>query len=260
MNFLKLSIVHVSAIEIPLIIATVIIFQKTIIHKCLPGFRYIELSIAKEIIGVGLQFFGAQIFFLIIMSTNEIIISRLYASSFVVQYNIYYKLFTLAGSIFTLALTPLWSKVTRDLVLKRYDKIKSTLKILYLFSMIATIADFLLIFFLQKVLDIWLGNSSFEVNYLTALIFAFFGGIYIFNTALTTVANGLGKMQSQIIIYGIGAVLKLPIIFLVKKSLDSWEVVTFYNAIVLFVFCAVEIGILDKMINNWIHSDDLDNE
>ena len=67
-------------------------------------------------------------------------------------------------------------------------------------------------------------------------------------------------MQSQIIIYGIGAVLKLPIIFLVKKSLDSWEVVTFYNAIVLFVFCAVEIGILDKMINNWIHSDDLDNE
>lgn len=250
-NFLRLSIIHVIAIEIPLIIATIIVFKGSIIQKCLPGLKYIELSVAKEMMGFGLQFFGAQIFFMMIMSTNELIISRLYNSAYVVQYNVYYKLFTLAGSIFTLALTPLWSKITRDLTLKKYKTIKNTLSVLYLFSGLAMLANFILVIALQRVLDIWLGSNTFEVDYVTAIIFAFFGGSYIFNTALTTVANGLGKMKSQIVIYSIGALFKLPVILLVRKFTDNWNVVTLYNAIVLTIFCVAEIMILKRMICAW---------
>lgn len=202
-----------------------------------------------------MQFFGAQVFFLILMSTNEIAISILYEPEYVVQYNAYYKLFTLIGSIFTLALTPLWSKITKDLTLKRYNKIRVTLNILYLVSFCAIIANFILVLFLQKILDIWLKSNSFDINYTTALIFAYFGGMYIFNTALTTVANGLSKMKSQIIVYGLGAIIKIPALLVLKMITDNWNVVTLYNALILTIFSIVEMIILKKMVDGWIQQD-----
>ena len=254
-NFIKLSIVHVLAIEVPLLVATVAVFRKTIVQKCVPSCKFVDFSIAKEIIGFGMQFFGAQVFFLILMSTNEIAISILYEPEYVVQYNAYYKLFTLIGSIFTLALTPLWSKITKDLTLKRYNKIRVTLNILYLVSFCAIIANFILVLFLQKILDIWLKSNSFDINYTTALIFAYFGGMYIFNTALTTVANGLSKMKSQIIVYGLGAIIKIPALLVLKMITDNWNVVTLYNALILTIFSIVEMIILKKMVDGWIQQD-----
>lgn len=97
--------------------------------------------------------------------------------------------------------------------------------------------------------------DSFDINYTTALIFAYFGGMYIFNTALTTVANGLSKMKSQIIVYGLGAIIKIPALLVLKMITDNWNVVTLYNALILTIFSIVEMIILKKMVDGWIQQD-----
>ena len=190
--------------------------------------------------GLGLGFFGAQIFFMVLMSTNELFINTLYIPDYVVEYNIYYKVFTVVGSIFMLALTPLWSKVTQDIAKKRFHIVKKTNKLLYAISAIAFASQFAILPMLQWFLNFWLGENTIPVDMTTALIFALFGGAYIFNNALNTIANGMGDLKTQIIVYGVAAALKVPVIIILKNIFSEWNIIVLYNAITLVVFSVIQ--------------------
>ena len=180
-NLIILSIVHSIALNLPIAIATVILFKGKILSDFRPSLKYLDFSTAKNMLSLGLRFFGAQVFFMLLMSTNEIFITKFFSSKDVVEYSIYYKAFSVTGSLFTLALTPLWSKVTKDIAEKNYLKVKKTNYIMYIFATIGSIFQFLMIIVLQFVFDIWLRDATIEVNKFTALAFALFGSLYIFN-------------------------------------------------------------------------------
>lgn len=239
-NLVALSYVHIFAVNFPLLLATVIAFYGTSLKTCRPSFEFIDKGIARQIFSIGVGFFVTQILFMLLTNTNEIIISRVYSSEFVVEYNIYFKLFTIIGSLYMLALTPMWSKVTKDLMEKKYGTLIKTNRVLLLISFVASLSEFALIPFLQMVINIWLGDKAITVNYITALIFAFYGSTYILNVVLTTIANGIGKLKTQMIFYGIGVVLKIPVILLLANLTGNWVTVMLYNAIVLMVFCVFQ--------------------
>lgn len=239
-NLVALSYVHIFAVNLPLLLATVIAFLGTSLKTCRPSFEFIDKGIARQIFSIGVEFFVTQILFMLLTNTNEIIISRVYSSEFVVEYNIYFKLFTIIGSLYMLALTPMWSKVTKDLMEKKYGTLIKTNRVLLLISFVASLTEFALIPFLQMVINIWLGDKAITVNYITALIFAFYGSTYILNVVLTTIANGIGKLKTQMIFYGIGVVLKIPVILLLANLTGNWVTVMLYNAIVLMVFCVFQ--------------------
>lgn len=239
-NLVALSYVHIFAVNFPLLLATVIAFFGTSLKTCRPSFEFIDKGIARQIFSIGVGFFVTQILFMLLTNTNEIIISRVYSSEFVVEYNIYFKLFTIIGSLYMLALTPMWSKVTKDLMEKKYGTLIKTNRVLLLISFVASLSEFALIPFLQMVINIWLGDKAITVNYITALIFAFYGSTYILNVVLTTIANGIGKLKTQMIFYGIGVVLKIPVILLLANLTGNWVTVMLYNVIVLMVFCVFQ--------------------
>lgn len=239
-NLVALSYVHIFAVNFPLLLATVIAFFGTSLKTCRPSFEFIDKGIARQIFSIGVGFFVTQILFMLLTNTNEIIISRVYSSEFVVEYNIYFKLFTIIGSLYMLALTPMWSKVTKDLMEKKYGTLIKTNRVLLLISFVASLTEFALIPFLQMVINIWLGDKAITVNYITALIFAFYGSTYILNVVLTTIANGIGKLKTQMIFYGIGVVLKIPVILLLANLTRNWVTVMLYNAIVLMIFCVFQ--------------------
>jgi hypothetical protein len=83
-----------------------------------------------------------------------------------------------------LALTPLWSKITKDFTEHKYEKIRKTNHFLYLISLLAIIAQFIMVPMLQWIMDIWLQEESIKVRYFSAIVFASYGGIYIFNVVL----------------------------------------------------------------------------
>lgn len=240
-NFISLSIVHVFSINMPLIAATIICFKSDYMKKCKPSYCYFDKNISKSLLKFGLKFFSAQIFFMFLMATNEIIITRIYGPEKVVEYSVYYKVFMVFGSLFTLALTPLWSKITKDFTKKNYLVIHKTGKILYALASIGVLFEFSVIPFLQTLVDFWLGDNTIKVSLSNAYLFAIFGGVFIFNIVVTTVANGLGELKTQIFFYGIGAVLKIPIILLFSNIGNSWRIIVIYNIIVLMLFCLYQV-------------------
>ena len=257
-NFLLLSIVHAVAVNLPLIIVTIILFSTKLLKKVRPSFKSFSFSTAKGVVGFGVKFFLVQCSFMLLMSTNEIFITKIFGSADVVDYSIYYRLFMLVGSLFNLALTPLWSKVTKDLVEKKYSKIQKTNKVLYLFSLIAIVGEFLMIPLLNFVMKIWLGDEAIAVNYIVAFIFAGFGSAYIINVVLTTVANGIGSLKSQIVFYGIGAILKIPGTLLLKLVFNHWSIVVLYNIIILIAFCIYQFIWVDRKLKSLVASQKTD--
>lgn len=236
-NLILLSCVHVFAVNLPLLLATVFFFFHGRLKTCKPSFKYIDKQTSRHIFSMGMAFFFTQILFMLLINTNEIIITKIYSSEFVVEYNIYFKLFTVTGSLYMLALTPVWSKVTKDLAEKKYSTLIKTNKVLLAIALLASVTEFLIIPFLQWIINIWLGDEAITVNYVTALIFAFYGSVYILNVVLTTIANGIGMLKTQIVFYGIGVIFKIPIIRLFANLTNNWEIVIFYNAVVLLFFC-----------------------
>lgn len=251
-NLLHLSVVHVISINFPLIIITIVLFSTKKLKEYRPSLKFVRINTSKKMLTSGIQFFGAQIFFMALMSTNEIFITKLFGAKYVVEYSIYYKVFTLVGSLFMIALTPIWSKVTKDLAEKKYNRIKATNRLLYLIAIVAILVEYLIVPYLQILIDIWLQEKSIQVNIITAIIFATFGGLYILNIVLTTVANGFGELRTQIYIYGMGAALKLPILFWGGKVFGHWNFVIIYNCLVLLIFCVIQIIWLEKRINTLI--------
>ena len=257
-NLISLTVVHVVATNLPLLFAGIIIFKKDGFKDLTPNIRSCDFKTAKGMLGVGAQFFLAQIFFMFLISSNEIIITKMFSSEVVVEYSIYFKLFTVVGSLFMLALTPLWSKVTKDLAQKKYLKIQKVNRLLYALSALAIVAEFIMVLVLQFVVDIWLGDERIIVSNSIGLIFAFYGGMYILNVVLTTVANGMGNLKTQIVFYGVGSALKIPVIYALSKTFDHWSIVVFYNALILMMFCAFQLIWIEKIIQKNIKENELE--
>lgn len=251
-NLISLSIVHILSINLPLILVTVILFSSKTLREYRPSLKACSFSIAKKLLSFGTQFFLAQIFFMFIMSTNETFITKLFSPEYVVEYTVYYRISTLIGSFFMLALTPIWSKITRDIAQKNYWKIRSTNRILYMVSGVAVVMQFLSVPFLQLIIDIWLKEDAITVDYSVALLFAFFGGLYVTNVVLTTVANGIGELKSQIIFYGIGSILKIPVITIIANYTWHWSSVILYNSVILLLFCIYQFTWVERKVNKLI--------
>lgn len=247
-NLVALTVVHVLTANLPLIVATFMVFRRKELRPIAPRLENCDLNTAKSMLRFGMQFFLAQIFFMFLTVTNEIIIARVFSAEAVVEYSIYFRLFTTVGSLFMLALTPLWSKVTKDLAQKEFGKIQKTNKVLYVLSVVAFIAEFALVAILQFAVDLWLRDEAIVVNRVTGLVFAFYGGMYILNVVLTTVANGIGDLRTQIVFYGIGSALKIPGIYALSGIFGHWRVVVLYNALVMLLFNIVQIIWVEKLL------------
>ena len=240
-NLIALTIIHVLAVNLPLLVATFLVFRTKTLRPITPSLRYCAVDTAKSMLTFGMQFFLAQIFFMVIQSTNEVFITKLFSASDVVEYSIYHRLFTVVGSLFMLALTPLWSKVTKDLAQKKYKKIQTTNRVLYGLSALAAVGELLMVVCCQFLVNIWLQEDAITVNYTTALIFALYGSLFILNVVLTTVANGMGDLRTQIVFYGIFALLKIPVLYVLSQIGATWNVVVLYNAVALLVFCGFQL-------------------
>ena len=248
-NLLALTVVHVLAINLPMLLATLVLFCGKRMRAVAPTIKSCKVKTAQGMLGFGLQFFGAQITFTLLISTNEIVITRYFSAADVVPYSIYLRLFTLVGSLFMLALTPLWSKITKDFALKRYRRIRATNRALYAITLLAVVAEFLMATCAQFVVNIWLGDEAINISTITALVFAFYGSVYICNVVLTTVANGVGDLKTQIVWYSIFVMSKIPVLNVFAGRGASWDIVILYNAVALLIFCIFQVIWLEKTLN-----------
>lgn len=233
----------------PYLIASVVIFF-TKLRRISPSLRFCRKDAVSEVMSIGGVFFLCQILYMLLINTNDFCITFFTGPENTTEYNIYFKLFSAVGTLAQLALTPVWSVVTKAIYEKSYSWLRGlysrTIKIIGL----VTFVQLLMTMCLQVLVNIWLGDDAIEVHFGYALVFAVWGTMFTLQNTLSTFVCGMGKLKLQVIFYSLGVVLKFTLLFLIYQVADQWIWVVVVNILVMAPYCIVQHRQLVAYFNN----------
>lgn len=245
-NIITMAVVHVLAVSLPLIITTIVVFSRTELKNCIPSIKYFSIKHTKQVLSLGVMFLIVQVLYMLIMSTNEYLITLFCTSDDVVDYQIYYKPFSAFGTLFMLVLAPVWSVVTKALAEKKVDWIKTLYNRLIILAFIGMCLSFMIIPMLQFLIDIWIGEGYIKVNIWYATVFTLLSSFIMFNSVLSSFANGLGDVKTQAVCFGIGAVSKVPVAFILIHLTGSWIGVVLSNVVAIGIYILIQPIYINK--------------
>lgn len=175
-----------------------------------PSVKLFKRNKLKGICSLGFKFFFIQIAGLILFTTDSLIISKLFSPEFVTPYNTIYRAFGVAQSVFIAILTPFWSRFTVAKQQEDYHWMRTTINKMVLLWIIFSIAIIGITPLYQTISDVWLGR---HLNYDTGIVplMAIYYIAYIYSSICSTVLNGLGEVNVQMISSVIAAILNIPL-------------------------------------------------
>lgn len=248
-NLIHMAMVNALAANIPFLIATVIVFR-TELKEYVPRTKHVSKARMKEVLNIGITLLWLTLVWMVISSTNEILITKLTNSANVVDFQVYYKIFNTISSIFALALAPIWSAVTKASVEKEYKWINKLYQRLLFMAIGVFVCELVVVPFMQLLVDIWLGKGYITVNHGIAIIFVFSSAIFFLHNVNTSVANGMSFFKVQMVWMTFAAIVDIPLAWLLVKITGSWVGIIIANILALLPFEIIEVFAFKKMINN----------
>lgn len=256
-NLVNLALVQVFTINIPLIIISIITFSRWI-NGIWPSIKNFRWDYAKSITSLGGTFFVIQISLMVISSSNEILITKLYSPKYTVEYQIYYKWFSLAVVLFSLITQPMWSAFTKAFEEKRYVWIFKVYKIFNILALIGTCGCILLAIYFQPIINLWLGSEAIITKFSITLNFVAFSACMMFINASTSVANGCSKLKCQLLCTLVGAFLKVFLSVVFSRYFDSWYFIMLTNVVALIPLVIIQPIITHRILKQAINNGYID--
>lgn len=204
--------------------------------------KYFNRAKTKEIMGIGFEFFIIQVCLIIILTTDNLLISYLLGPSEVTTYSNVLKLFQIFLVFSALILTPLWSLYTEAFLSKDFAWIKKILRRLnYVFGL-AVLMVILTILFAKDILYLWIGENIYYDDLLIVLTGAFvliriYGDIYMY------FLNGIGKIKLQMWLFIVGALINIPLSVLLVKYFGLGAAGVILATCISLLFLAVAMPI-----------------
>lgn len=176
----------------------------------IPKRHQFKRSELKAICNIGIKFFIVQIAYLVLYTTDNMIITQLFGPEYVTPYHTVYAAFGIVNGLFAAFIAPLWSKYTVAQQHGDYAWIKRT--VIRLDLLLIPVALILVVGVLcfVPISRIWLQR---ELNYENGLIacMALYYFISMWCSIYSTVQNGMSKVNLQLILGVIAAVANIPL-------------------------------------------------
>lgn len=238
-DIFRLCVAYGAAANLPLAVATIAVFRGPL-RGLGPTPRLMNPASIRHALRSGWVFFYNQIAFTLILGTSPFLISSLLGPASAADYQVYYTLFTIAGTVMMLALTPLWSAVTLALaegdvpwILRGLARMEIAVLVLVAFELLLVIAA-------PTLFRLWLGEHAPQGSWLQGIPLAIFGSIFVWHGVLATFAAGLAKLRLQAISYTIGVVVKVGGAVLLGTYWKDWGIMPLLDSVVLGVYCVLE--------------------
>lgn len=228
-----------------------LILIKTKLSNCRLSVKKIEKNWLRRILGIGTCYFVCQIAYMLILNTNELLISRFFGPQYTTEYTFYYKLAMLIPTVLAPALTPIWSAVARAMAEEDYRWVSRLYRKLKLAGLLASGVQFVFVPVQQFAMDLWLGPERFLVDYPTAVGFACFGSAFAWDMILSTMVSGMARLKLQMACYSAGAAVKFLLLPWIASGVDRWSGVVWCNAAVLAVYCLLQKCALDRYFRQY---------
>lgn len=235
-NLVVMAWVNVIAANVPYLVCTFFIFRTKALKGAEPSVKAFSSQYVKTIFDVGISLLWLQIVFMVVSSTNEFLISNFTEPKYVVEYQAYYKIFKTAAMVVSLALTPIWSAVTKAQIEKNYHWIKKVYLLFLGIAGLCFLGEICLIPILQLGMDLWLGKDVIVVQAWYAVVFALSSVIFVLHSVNTSVGNGLSYFKLQMIWMTFAAIVFIPLALLFVHIFESWIGVVLAGAVAMLPY------------------------
>jgi O-antigen/teichoic acid export membrane protein len=201
------------------LIATVIFFRMQ--EKVSFSVKNFNLKEGKLLFKLGGKFFIINISLLVILSTDNLLVSNLLGPSFVTDYTIIQKVFQVLIVIFTVVLSASWGLYSDAIINKDFNWIRENLKKMNFYFLGILFFGLLLFYFIEEILDIWIGKGFVKIPKGLVLCNMLYVFIFCFTNIYMFFINASNKINLQMYIYIFGAVINIPLSILLIRSLNS---------------------------------------
>jgi len=183
-----------------------------------PSFKYVRFKFARDLMSLGVKFFGLQIAVILLYQTSNIIISQLFGPEQVTPYNIAFKYFSIITMVYSIILTPFWSAFTEAYTKKDLNWIRLSMKKLKSIWLLLIGAIILMILFSNTFYFLWVGNTV-HVPMSITIVMALYVMINLWNAIYSTFLNGVGHIKFQLVAGLIGALVNIPLSIYLGKTI-----------------------------------------
>ena len=181
--------------------------------------KYYDSNKLKDILNIGLLFFGLQICSIILYSTDNVIINSLFGSSSVTKYSVITKVYDSGTNLFSVLLIALWSAVTIHVTKNDFNWVKKKIKQLLLIWVFFSFGVVIVSFLFNDIINIWLSNNAIEYNATIVFVFALYCIITTGSSIFVNVLNGMGVVKVQLVLAVFESVINIPLSIFLGKNL-----------------------------------------
>lgn len=205
-------------IIVPIVVS--IWFYRTHYKDYTPSIKYVDFKYAKNLMSVGIMFFLFQSTALIVVATDNIIISRLMGAESVTPYNIALKYLSPITVGFTLISAPLWSAYTEAHTLNDMDWIKRITKKMIKIWVIVFLATIPFVAISGYAYNLWVGREVVVPSLQLTICAAIYVLISSWNQIFGNFINGVSKMKVGFYLAIITAIINIPLCIFFSKYLN----------------------------------------
>jgi O-antigen/teichoic acid export membrane protein len=207
--------------------------------KYIPSLRFVKVKYARELMGLGIQFFFLQMAGIVIFSTSNIIITQLFGPAEVTPFNIAFKYYGVASMAFLMVLTPFWTAYTDAYVKKDVEWIQRTNRKLRNAWMVMLAGVAIMTLCADRVYALWVGNQV-HVPLSLSVAMACYVLIIAWSNIYAYFINSTGKLRLQLWAAFIEAVFNIALAIFLAKNLGLRSTgVTLATCLALLPACFV---------------------
>ncbi|MDE7374196.1 MAG: MATE family efflux transporter [Odoribacter sp.] len=205
-----------------------------------PSILFVKIKYARELGGLGFQFFFLQIACLLIFATSNFLISHIFSPEEVTPYSIANRYFNVVAMVFAIIINPLWSAITDAYAKQDFHWIKINIsKMIRLWS-ISSVILLLMVLVSPIVYKIWVGESV-TIPLSLSLSVAIFNIVFLWTNIFSAYCNGVGHLRNALWSMSTAAIAFIPLCYAlsdlggVNGVAYSMAIVLVIPAIVLFI-------------------------
>ena len=207
-----------SALPVLILVGLNIFAFNTTFKDFKPKFSLWKKEYLKEITGLGFKFFVVQIAAMVLFSTDNFIISKLFSPEEVVPYNIAFKYFSIVTMVYSILLTPYWSSFTEAYTKNDFKWIKKSVNNIQKIWLIVPFGLIIMLLVSDWFYLLWVGDKVL-VPLQLSMAMALFVLLVTFNMIYVNFINGVGKIKLQLITSLISMTINIPLSIYLGKFL-----------------------------------------
>ena len=199
----------------------------------MPTIKWFDRNRVQALFSMGILFLVLKIGGVVMTSTDNILISRLYSPSQVTPYSTVTRFYSAVESIYIAMIAPIWGRTTIAITQNDYRWIRKTIRYLNLLMIVISAGMLVLVFLFPTISRIWLGKDLNYGNHLimtTSLCTIF----EMFSMTYSNIMNGMGLLKVQVAIAIVQSIGNIPLSIILATTC-GWDLIGI-KAGTLFMF------------------------